>query len=659
MSNVGYATLTVIPSAQGFAPALAGQTNPAVAKAGKAGGKKFGGALIGGLKGPMLALGGVFAATKIVGFFGGTIKEASGLGESLNALRVTYGDNADAVANLGTQSAKALGLSNLDFNNLAVRFSAFTKTIAGEGGNVVGTLDDLTGRASDFASVMNLEVSEAAQLFQSGLAGESEPLRKFGIDMSAASVAAYAYANGIAEQGSTLTEAQKVQARYGSLMEQTAQTQGDFANTSDQLANKQRILSSRWSDAKAKIGGLLLPAMSGFVGLLNDRVMPAVESGIDFFSRLFSGMGDGGGIFETLKGHFSGLVETVQGAFAGIDSSGAIEGFKSLLSSIGEIFTTHIIPAALSIGEQLTPAIQLFGETVGVVMENAGPILSTIGELLKKIFAVAFPIIIAIVKSIVANVIGAFTGLMNMIQGVVRLVAAIFRGDWGAAWDAVKQIVKGAITFVWNFIQLGIIGKAVGLVKSGVTTIKTFFKTGFDGIKTGVKVSIEGVVALVKGLPGKALSALGNIGTKLLSAGRDLIGGFIRGITQRASGIVTTIRNTITDKIPSFVKKALGIASPSRVFMALGRYTAEGMAVGIAQGAPDVAKAAEGLVPPTPSVEAPTVAPGGLYGATGRGGDSFTFGDLVLDVEDLRELREIEDFFNMLRRRARQMGATV
>ena len=168
---------------------------------------------------------------------------------------------------------------------MSVRFSAFSKTIAGGSGKkVVKTLDDLSTRASDFASVMNLDVDDAAALFQSGLAGETEPLRRFGIDMSAASVEAFAYANGIAETGSKLTEAQKVQARYQSLMEQTSKTQGDFAKTSDQQANAQRILNARWDDAKAKLGKGLLPIMADFTTFLIDKGVPAVEDFSDWFN---------------------------------------------------------------------------------------------------------------------------------------------------------------------------------------------------------------------------------------------------------------------------------------------------------------------------------------------------------------------------------------
>jgi len=111
---------------------------------------------------------------------------ASDLAESINAVNVTFGEAADGVLELGENAAKSVGLSKREFGMLAVQFSAFADKIAGSGGNVVGTLDEMTTRAADFASVMNIDVAEAARIFQSALAGEQEPIKKFGIDLSAA-----------------------------------------------------------------------------------------------------------------------------------------------------------------------------------------------------------------------------------------------------------------------------------------------------------------------------------------------------------------------------------------------------------------------------------------------------------------------------------------
>lgn len=276
MAEVASAVVALIPSFKGGRNEIARQLRNPSENAGRQGGQAFGGSFVGAARsfiGPMLA---TLTAGAIVGFFRGAITEASGLNESIHALEVTYGGAADAVIALGENAADSLGLSNLEFNNLAVRFSNFANTIGGA--DAAGTLDDLTTRAADFASVMNIEVADAAALFQSGLAGESEPLRQYGIDLSAATVNAYAYANGIAEQGAQLTEAQRIQATYGSLMEQTSKTAGDFTNTSGELANQQRIMQARLADARAELGTAFLPIMQTVTKFLADEVVPAFAS---------------------------------------------------------------------------------------------------------------------------------------------------------------------------------------------------------------------------------------------------------------------------------------------------------------------------------------------------------------------------------------------
>jgi sulfur transfer complex TusBCD TusB component (DsrH family) len=215
-------------------------------------------------------------------FVGDSKRAFVDLNESLNAVEVSYGKSAEGIKALGRESATSMGLSNSAFNSFAVSISAFAQQIAGDSGDVVGTVKDLTGRVSDFASVMNLEVADAARLFQSGLAGESEPLRRYGIDVSAATVQTFAYANGIAKAGEELTEAQKVQARYGTIMEQTNKVAGDFANTSGELANKQRIANAQIENSKAIVGQALKGAYEAAIPLTVKLAAATADAAIDF-----------------------------------------------------------------------------------------------------------------------------------------------------------------------------------------------------------------------------------------------------------------------------------------------------------------------------------------------------------------------------------------
>jgi hypothetical protein len=213
------------------------------------------------------------AGAAVGAFAAKAVNDASNLEESINAVNVAYGNAARGVHALGEQSAESVGLSERAFNELAVQFSAFGEQIAsGSGRQVVSVLDEMTTRVADFASVNNLDMAEAARIFQSSLAGETEALRRFGGDVSAAAVEQFALENGLIETKAELTEAIKVQARYGLVMEETAKTAGDFVNTQDSLANQQRILSANVENLSASFGNKLVPVVSDATGILNELI---------------------------------------------------------------------------------------------------------------------------------------------------------------------------------------------------------------------------------------------------------------------------------------------------------------------------------------------------------------------------------------------------
>jgi hypothetical protein len=226
------------------------------------------------------------AALGVIGVgLGKSVSRASDLEESLNAVNVAFGRSATGIIEFGKTAATTLGVSQVDFNNAAVRFSAFADRIVGAGNDASGFIADISTRASDFASVFNIEVAEALGVFQSGLAGEAEPLKRFGINLLDSEVKAYAMANGIGEVGRQLTETEKVQARYGLLMQATSKTAGDFANTSDGLANGLRILKAQLDDTQAVIGKQLLPVIAEVVpvirqmaGELAEKLVQAVKA---------------------------------------------------------------------------------------------------------------------------------------------------------------------------------------------------------------------------------------------------------------------------------------------------------------------------------------------------------------------------------------------
>ena len=254
----------------------------AKAKAGFTEAEKAAGSLDKQFKNVAKTAAGAFGTATIVNFGKEAIGAASDLAESMNAVAVTFGDASDGILDLGKNAATAVGLSEREFNTFAVGLAGFTKQIANSDAEIVDLTDNLTVRIADFASVMNLDVPQAADKFRQALAGETEGMRQFGIDVSAAAVQTYALENGITDSAAAMTEAEKVQARYGLLMEQTEQMSGDFANTSDGLANSQRILAAELDNLKATVGEAMIPALEGLMG--------AVGPVLDAFTSLPEGV---------------------------------------------------------------------------------------------------------------------------------------------------------------------------------------------------------------------------------------------------------------------------------------------------------------------------------------------------------------------------------
>lgn len=300
-----------------------------------------------------------------------SIKAASDLQESTNAVNVAFGKSAEAVLAIGKNSAESLGLAQNEFNQAAVRFSAFAERVVGEGQDTSKFIAEVTQRAADFASVFNIEVAEALRVFQSGLAGEAEPLKRFGINLLQSEVQAYALANGIIEVGEQMTETQKVQARYGLLLESTAKTAGDFANTSDGLANSQRILKARFTDLQAEIGQALLPAFTELFKTVADQVMPELEK-LGAFLRSPEGQQAIADLANTVSDLAIKFIQNIEGIIRFATTLATVTVAVKALTTAVQLATTAqlLFNTAVKINPYVIAATALIGLASAVHMFN-------------------------------------------------------------------------------------------------------------------------------------------------------------------------------------------------------------------------------------------------------------------------------------------------
>lgn len=190
------------------------------------------------------------------------INLASNLNESINAIKVVFGTASKEIEDFWKVSAKTVGLSTQEFNKLATPIGAFLQNLWQGSSQAAKETINLTQKAADLASVYNTSVSDALSAIQSWLKGESNPLERFWVTLSDAAIKAYALRTWLVEAGKEMTDQQKLTARLWALYEQTSKVQWDFANTSNQLANNQRIISAQLKDIWASLWTIFLPIVN-------------------------------------------------------------------------------------------------------------------------------------------------------------------------------------------------------------------------------------------------------------------------------------------------------------------------------------------------------------------------------------------------------------
>jgi len=234
----------------------------------------------------LLIPGAIAATGAIVAFTKGVVpavNAASDLEESMSKNNVIFGDAASAVSSFADEAARALGQSKTQALAAASTFGTFGKA-AGLAGQELATFStDFVTLASDLASFNNTTPEDAINAIGAALRGESEPLRRYGVLLNDATLKAAALELGIYDGTGALTAQQKVLAAQKVIYEQTTDAQGDFARTSDGLANQQRILAAQVENLQAKFGELLLPVFKRVVQYINDNVLPALTLMIDGF----------------------------------------------------------------------------------------------------------------------------------------------------------------------------------------------------------------------------------------------------------------------------------------------------------------------------------------------------------------------------------------
>ena len=378
---------------------------------------------------------GIGVAAKGFSVAGGFINEAtdaaSSLEETLSKSKVVFGESAEEVEKFASGAADAIGQSKQAALDAASNFAIFGKSAGLSGEELVNFSTDFVALGSDLASFNDTSPEEAINAIGSALRGESEPLRKYGVLINDAALKQAALELGLIKTTKeALTPQQKVLAAQKLIYEQTEAAQGDFARTSDGLANSTRILEANQTDLNSEIGERFLP----FMKRVNDIVLGAVE----FFGRLpgpIQNIVIGLGLFLAVAGPLLILISAIKTAIVALGiATKAKTAITALATAAQWLFNAAM--SANPIGLVIIAIVAIIAIIV-LLVKHWDKVTEVLGKVWEKI------------KEFASKAWEAIKGFGSKVAGFVTEIIDKFKALPGAMLDIGKNIVKG----LWDGIK--------------------------------------------------------------------------------------------------------------------------------------------------------------------------------------------------------------
>ncbi|MFB7589383.1 hypothetical protein [Streptomyces sp. NPDC056169] len=236
----------------------------------------------------------------------------------------------------------------------------------------------------------------------------------------------------------------------------------------------------------------------------------------------------------------------------------------------------YTLMAARAVAAAATTAAAWLGAALTSMATFAAQILRTAGIAVAQ-FALMAARAITWAAVMAAQWLIAMGPIGWVIAAVIGLVALIILN-----WDKIKNATKKAWDWVWQKIQ-GAVQKVIAAV-NWLGRLPTMVSNFFGKVKEWAIRKMAELVIWLRGLPGKIRSALGNLGSLLVSAGTDIVRGLLSGVKSMGGWIKSQLMSWAKAVIPGPIAKALGIASPSKVTAKQGEWIARGLVVGMTSG---------------------------------------------------------------------------
>lgn len=372
-------------------------------------------------------------------------KAASDVEQAVGASEKVFGKYAKSVQDNAAKADRALGLSKSSYLDLANLIGTQLKNAGTPMDELNAKTDGLIRQGADLAATFGGSTADAVAALSSAMKGELDPIEKFGVSLKKSDVNARLAAKGQDKLTGTALKAAEQQALLALITEQSASSQGAFADESDTAAGVGARAAAVWENFKATLGEGLLPILVAVGSFFLDTLAPAVSRLSEQFSANL------GPTLEKARSVFADRVVPAAKLLYSWFMDKIVPGLRKAVQPVIESMQRRFDKMRDAI-ERNRPAIDKVLKVLKVVAEFiAQKVAPVVGTILGKAFDVGTAAITATIDVIgwlvdkIAAAVGWFKRLKDGIDDIAdrfnnSTVGKVLSGDFGGIFGSAVTV---------------------------------------------------------------------------------------------------------------------------------------------------------------------------------------------------------------------------
>ena len=339
-----------------------------------------------------------------------------------------------------------------------------------------------------------------------------------------------------------------------------------------------------------KVGELILTLVETIIEIIRDAGPDIIALGLFLIVSLLTGISDNiyqitELVLEIITNFLNAIANNLEDVIAaGVDVivaflSGITDSIDEIATAASTLITTFIFAVVGLHEDIITAGVDALVAFLSGMTDNLDKIITAVSTMITTFITSVTNAGTRIATAGTNALIKFLSGITNNLNKVVTAVTTMIVTFINTVTNNANRIVTAGANAIISFVR-GIGNNASKVVRAGVDVVLQFLR----GVASNAIRLAEGAADIVIDFLNALASVIRDKGPELRAAGVNIATAIIDGITGGLASKAVSLPNSVVDLAGSALdagKDFLGIDSPSKVFMEVGRDMAEGMAIGL------------------------------------------------------------------------------